>query len=78
MNRFRKILSVIGYIGVGGAPLLAATGVGAPAAVALGGLGLAAGAILHFLDSPKTPQDVIDTAKVLVEQGKAVKAATRP
>lgn len=75
MSWFRKVLAVIAYAGTAAAPLLASTGVGAPVAISLAGLGVASGAVLHFLDSPRTPADVIETAKVLVAQGKALKVA---
>lgn len=75
MSMLRRILTTISYVCVGGSPLLAATGVGAPVAVVLGAAGLAAGAWLHFLDSPKTPADVLAVAKDTVALAKAVQAA---
>lgn len=78
MKWLRRILSVVSYVAVGGAPLLAATGVGAPVAAVLGATGLAAGAWLHFMDSPKTPDDVLAAAKASVDLAKAVQAAKMP
>lgn len=75
MNRLRKALAVISYIGIGGGPLLASTGVGLPVAAIIGAAGLAAGAWLHFMDSPKTPADVLEAAKASVALAKAVQAA---
>lgn len=76
MNWLRKILTVVGYVGVGGAPILASTGVGAPAAAALGAVGILAGAVLHFLDSPtKSTQELLALGKQTKDTIDAVKAA---
>lgn len=78
MNLFRKILTVVSYICVAGSPVLASTGVGIPVASILGAVGVASGAWLHFLDSPKTPADVLEAAKASVALAKAVQAAKTP
>lgn len=77
MNWFRKILTTISYVAVAGSPILAATGVGIPISAGLGALGVASGAWLHFLDSPKTPTDVIEAAKASVALAKAVQDARK-
>lgn len=77
MNLFRKVLTVISYIATGGGPILAASGVGLPVAGVLSAAGLAAAAWLHWLDSPRTPADVLEAAKASVELAKAVQAAKR-
>lgn len=77
MNRLRKILTIISYVGIAGSPVLASTGVGIPAAALLGALGVASGAWLHFLDSPKTPADVIEAAKASVALAQSVKSAAK-
>ena len=75
MNIFKRILTVISYIAVAGSPVLASTGVGLPVSAVLGAVGVAAGAWLHFLDSPKTPADVLEAAKASVAVAKAVQDA---
>jgi len=75
MSLFRKILGGISYVCLAGGPVLASTGVGLPIGVGIGAVGIAAGAVLHFMDSPRTPADVLATAKVLVAQAAAVKQA---
>ncbi len=77
MGWLKKILTVISYIGVAGAPVVASTGVGLPVGAILGAVGVASGAWLHFLDSPKTPADVIEAAKASVAVAKAVQDAKR-
>lgn len=77
MNTFRKILTAVSYVGLAGSPLVASLGVGVPVAAVMGAAGLAAGAWLHFLDSPKTPADVLEAAKASVALAKAVQAAKR-
>lgn len=75
MSIFKKILTVISYVAVAGGPVLAATGVGVPIGAVLGALGVASGAWLHFLDSPSTPQNIIDAAKASVALAKSVQTA---
>lgn len=77
MSLFRKILTTVSYICVAGGPVLAATGVGLPFGAVLGAVGVASGAWLHFLDSPKTPADVLDAAKASVAVAKAVADAKK-
>lgn len=75
MNRFRKILSAISYVCIGGGPVLAATGVGLPIAAAIGGVGVLAGGILHFLDSPtKSSQEIMELGRQAKAAADAVKA----
>ncbi len=57
MNNLRKFLAAVSMISVTGAPLLAASGVGILAAAALGAAGGVAGAVLLFIDSPKSASD---------------------
>ena len=77
MSWFKKILTTVSYIAVAGSPILAATGVGIPVSAILGAVGVASGAWLHFLDSPKTPADVLEAAKASVAVAKAVQDAKR-
>ena len=77
MNWFKKILTGISYVCVAGGPVLAATGVGMPIGAALGAIGVASGAWLHFLNSPMTPPDVIAAAQASVAVAKAVEAAKK-
>ena len=77
MSWFKKILTTVSYIAVAGSPILAATGVGIPVSAILGAVGGASGAWLHFLDSPKTPADVLEAAKASVAVAKAVQDAKR-
>jgi hypothetical protein len=58
MNLLKKILTVVAYVGTGSAPIVAATGVGLPVAGVLGAVGLASGAWLHWMDSPRAPQSI--------------------
>ena len=77
MNWLRKALTVISYVAVAGSPILASTGVGLPISAALGALGVASGAWLHFLDSPRTPADVLAAAQASVALAKTVEAAKK-
>lgn len=77
MNWLKKALTVVSYICVAGSPVLASTGVGIPVAGILGAVGVASGAWLHFLDSPKTPADVLAAAKDTVALAQAVQAAKK-
>ena len=77
MNWFRKVLTVVSYVAVAGSPILASTGIGLPFSAVLGAVGVASGAWLHFLDSPKTPADVLEAAKASVAVAKAVQDAKR-
>ena len=77
MSWFKKILTTVSYIAVAGSPILAATGVGIPVSAILGAVGVASGAWLHFLDSPKTPADVLEAAKASAAVAKAVQDAKR-
>lgn len=77
MNWFKKIMNVISYVCVAGAPVIAATGVGLPIAGVLGAVGVASGAWLHFADSPKTPADVLEAAKASIAVAKAVQDARK-
>jgi hypothetical protein len=58
MNILKTVLTVLSYSSAIGGPIVAATGVGMPVGVLLGGVGAAAAVWLHFLDSPRKPQDV--------------------
>lgn len=75
MNLFKRILTVISYAGIASSPIVASTGIGLPGAAILGAAGVAAGAWLHFLDSPKTPADVLEAAKASVALAKSVQDA---
>ena len=77
MSWFKKILTTVSYIAVAGSPILAATGIGLPFSAVLGAASVASGAWLHFLDSPKTPADVLEAAKASVAVAKAVQDAKR-
>ncbi len=77
MSWFKRVLTVISYVGIAGSPVLASTGVGLPIGAALGAVGVAAGAWLHFLDSPRTPADVLAAAQQTVAAAKAVEAAKK-
>jgi len=68
MSRFRRILGAVAYACLAGGPLLASTGVGIPIAAAIGAVGVAAGATLHFMSNPKD-------AKAAAELGTTVKGA---
>lgn len=68
MNKFRKVLGAISYACLAGTPILAATGVGTAVSIALGAVGVAAGAVLHFMDNPRD-------AKAAAEVGTTVKGA---
>jgi hypothetical protein len=74
MKWFRRVLATVSYVAVAGAPILAATGVGAPVAVALGAVGLAAGGALHFMDSPKSAADAAKLGTTVKGAIDAVKA----
>lgn len=72
MNFLRKALAAISYVGIGGGPLVAASGVGFPVAAIMSAAGLLAGGVLHFMDSPsKSTQELIELGK----QAKALKDA---
>lgn len=75
MNWFRKILTGISYATAAASPIVAASGVGMPIAIGLGALSGLSATWLHFLDSPKTPQDVLDAAKQSIALANAVKQA---
>lgn len=77
MSWFRKILGVVAYIAIPGSTLLASTGVGLPAAAALGAVGLAAGATLHFMDNPKDAKAAADMGTTIKGAIDAVKAAKK-
>ena len=69
MSWFKRVLTIISYVAVAGGPILAATGVGMPIAAALGAVGVASGAWLHFLDAPGSAPPVaatVDAAKAVV------------
>ncbi len=75
MSIFRKILGALAYIAIPGSTLLASTGVGLPVAAALGAVGLAAGATLHFMDNPKDSKAAADLGTTVKGAIEAVKAA---
>lgn len=77
MSKLRKVLTAVAYVCTGGAPILAATGVGAPVAAALAALGLAAGAVLHFTDNPKDAKAAADVGTSIKDAIAAVKAAKK-
>lgn len=77
MSLFKKILTVISYVSVAGGPILAATGVGVPIGAALGAVGVASGAWLHFLDSPRSSSDVAAAAAATINATKTVEAAVK-
>ena len=64
MSLFKRVLTVISYVAVVGAPVLAATGVGMPIAAASGAVGVASGAWLHFLGrAPRSSRPPILSAR---------------
>lgn len=77
MSRFRKILGAIAYACLAGGPLLAATGVGIPIAAAIGAVGVAAGATLHYMDNPKDAKAAAELGTTVKGAIEAVKAAKR-
>lgn len=68
MKRLRRILGTVAYACLAGGPILAATGVGIPLAAVIGGVGVVAGATLHYMDNPRD-------AKAAAELGTTVKGA---
>ncbi len=74
MSIFKKVLTVLAYVGTGGAPIIAATGVGLPVAGVLGAVGLAAGAWLHWSDSPSATTVPIGQT---IDAVKAVQSAVK-
>jgi len=77
MSIFRKVMGVIAYIAIPGSTLLASTGVGLPVAAALGAVGLAAGATLHFMDNPKDAAAAAELGTTVKGAIEAVRAAKR-
>lgn len=77
MSWFKKILTTISYVCVAGGPVLAATGVGLPVGAIIGAVGVASGAWLHLLDSPRTPSDVLAAAQASINLAKSVEEAAK-
>lgn len=73
MSWLKRILTVVSYVAVAGGPVLAATGVGVPIGAALGAIGVASGAWLHFLDAPGSAPPVAETVDVAKAVASAVK-----
>lgn len=68
MSWFKTVLTVLSYASAIGSPIVSATGVGLPVGIALGAVGAGAAVWLHWLDSPRKPEDtaaaVAQTANV--------------
>jgi hypothetical protein len=75
MKKLRRALAAVAYVAIPGSTILAATGVGVMGAAALAGVGLLAGGVLHFLNSPKRPRDAQELADQAASAIDAVKAA---
>lgn len=75
MSMFRKILAGVSYACIAGAPVLAASGVGLPVSIVLGGVGAVAGGVLHFMDSPKDAKAAAELGTTVQGAIAAVKAA---
>ena len=57
MSLFKTVLTVLSYASAIGGPIVGATGVGMPLAIGLGAVGAGAAVWLHWLDSPRKPED---------------------